>query len=295
MCTLIAIHRGDPGQRPSQDASLIVAANRDEYFDRPAEGPAIRELDGRRVLAPLDLRAGGTWLGVNEDSVFAAVTNLRCESPDPQRRSRGWIVMDALRQPTAALAADMLKALPEETYNPFQCLVADGNQAFHVVYRDRPRLHTLAPGVHVIGNVDPREEPAPKVQRIRDRVAGFDTLETEVALTELARVCAEHESGDAGLGSTCVHLGSRGSGGSTGGESTEEQSAAGGYGTRSSVLLALPAPPDRRFEGRGEAEQARGRGRLLVADGAPCQTRYEDRTELLAHLRAGENVMGNRS
>lgn len=95
---------------------------------------------GRKVLAPLDLRAGGTWLGMNAESVFVAVTNLRNESPDPDRRSRGMVVMDALREPTAARAADWLKALPEETYNPFHCFVADLDRAFHVVYRDRPRI-----------------------------------------------------------------------------------------------------------------------------------------------------------
>jgi uncharacterized protein with NRDE domain len=255
VCTLIAIHRGVQG------SPLIVAANRDEYYDRPAEGPAIRRLGGRRILAPLDLRAGGTWLGINQEAVFAAVTNLRDESPDPARRSRGWIVMDALREPTAARAADMLKALPEETYNPFQCLVADGEKAFRLVYRERPRLEELAPGTHVIGNLDPVEEAAPKVERIRARVAGIEKLEGHRALTELARVCAEHEPG--GVAGTCVHL--------DGGKA---------YGTRSSILFEL---------------QEKRRGRLWVADGAPCQIEYEDQTALLEALGMGEKQVGNRS
>jgi uncharacterized protein with NRDE domain len=231
---------------------LIVAANRDEYYDRPAEGPAIRDLDGKQVLAPIDLRAGGTWLGLNGDSVFAAVTNLRDDSPDPRRRSRGWIVMDALREASAARAADMLKALPEEAYNPFQCLVADGERAFQLVYREEPRLRELDPGIHVIGNVDPAEEPAPKVERIRARVAGIEDLETERALTELARVCAEHETGGGSVADTCVHMADR-------------------YGTRSSLLLAIGSRPEA--------------GRLLVADGAPCETKYQDQTDLLIRLQ----------
>lgn len=235
---------------------MIVAANRDEYHDRPSEGPALRSLGDRQVLAPLDLRAGGTWLGLNDGAVFAAVTNLRNEAPDPQRRSRGWIVMNALLEPTAARAADMLKALPEETYNPFQCFVADGDRAFRLVYREVPRVEELEPGVHVIGNVDPSEEPAPKVARIQERVAGFEDLETERALEELAQVCTEHGSG--GVADTCVHVGAVG------------QEA---YGTRSSLLLALP--------GRDHE------GRLLVADGAPCKTGYEDQTALLRRLDTG--------
>ena len=260
VCTLIAIHRGARG------IPLIVAANRDEYYDRPAEGPAIRQVGGRRVLAPLDLRAGGTWLGINQEGVFAAVTNLRDESPDPERRSRGWIVMDALREPTAALAADMLKALPEETYNPFQCFVADGERAYRVAYRERPRLEELGPGIHVVGNLDPAEEPADKVERIRKRVSGIEELEADKALAELARVCAEHETG--GFADTCVHLPGR---------------AGNAYGTRSSIL----------FELRDNDE-----GRLWAADGAPCQTEYEDQTALLSELLrqpGGGSSMGNRS
>jgi uncharacterized protein with NRDE domain len=265
VCTLIAIHRSVQG------APLIVAANRDEYYDRPAEGPAIRVIGGRRVLAPLDLRAGGTWLGVNEENVFAAVTNLRNDEPDPQRRSRGMVVMDALREPTAAQAADMLKALPEETYNPFHCFVADREQAFHLVYRDVPRLQVLAPGVHVIGNVDPREEPAPKADRVRERVlerALKGKLEAPAeVLQELSAVCSEHGTGGGGVGDTCVHLGA--------------------YGTRSSVLLAL-----------GDED---GASRLLYADGAPCESEYEDYSTLLLELsrrardESGETVTRKRT
>jgi uncharacterized protein with NRDE domain len=269
---LIAIHRGVRG------APLIVAANRDEYYDRPAEGPAIRALGdakgagtGRFVVAPLDLRAGGTWLGVNAEGVFAAITNLRNERPDPLRGSRGLVVMNALREPTAARAADVLKALPEESYNPFQCFVADREQAYLASYRDRPSLRSLAPGAHVIGNVDPGEEPATKAERIRERVERIEAGSADDVLRELAAVCGEHETGGGGLGDTCVHLGS--------------------YGTRSSVLFA-------QVDGSGMDEAA---GRLLYSNGAPCGTEYEDHSALLRELRrrastgTGDTVVRNGS
>ena len=175
----------------------------------------------------------------------------------PARRSRGWVVMDALREPTAARAADVLKALPEEVYNPFHCFVADRRRAFHLVYRERPRLQELGAGVHVIGNVDPSEEAAPKADRIRRRLDGVMALPRESVLAELARVCGEHGTGGGGVGDTCVHLGA--------------------YGTRSSFLLELH-----------DEETA---SRMLWADGAPCETRYQDLSTLLRELadgRAGE-------
>src|SRR6185295_8299258 len=69
MCTLVALHRCTP------DASLWVAANRDEFLDRPAEGPALRNGRAGALVAPLDRRAGGTWWGLNAHGVFAAITN----------------------------------------------------------------------------------------------------------------------------------------------------------------------------------------------------------------------------
>ncbi len=105
MCTLIALHRPDPR------VPLVIAANRDEYLDRPAAGPAVIECEGRRVLAPLDLRAGGTWLGLAETGVFAALTNRPCPEPDPARRSRGLLVTEALGAASAAEAASRLSSL----------------------------------------------------------------------------------------------------------------------------------------------------------------------------------------
>jgi uncharacterized protein with NRDE domain len=259
MCTLIAIHRRLRG------APLVVAANRDEYYDRPAEPPALRgsargrEGDGGPieagcgpVVAPLDLRAGGTWLGVNAMGVFAAVTNLRSETPDPARRSRGMVVMDALREPTAARSADFLKALSEEAYNPFNCFVADRERAFRLTYRDAPRLRELPAGVHVIGNADPEDGPVAKTERVRAAVEdvvdrGGDTEARDDVLGRLASVCREHPTGERGIADTCVHLGA--------------------YGTRSSALLWM-----------ADEHSAR---RLLFADGPPCEVEYEDFSPLL--------------
>ena len=63
MCTLIAFHR------VWTDAPLVVATNRDEAYDRPSAPP--RWLDGEpAVLAPLDERAGGTWMGASRGGVM---------------------------------------------------------------------------------------------------------------------------------------------------------------------------------------------------------------------------------
>ena len=246
MCTLIAIHGCIPG------VPLVVAANRDEYLDRPSSGPAVRWGQKGPILAPRDERAGGTWLGLNGSGVFAALTNLRNTDPDPARRSRGEVVIEALASAGAREAAGRLGQLEVDVYNPFNCFVADAQHAFLVVYRGVPRVQDLTRGVHVIGNVDAHAGVVPKIGRVLGHARQAAALPRERVLPALASVCREHGSGDSPLDDTCVHAG-------------------GTYGTRSSMLLELP--------------ELWADGRMLWADGPPCTERYEDYSSLLHELR----------
>ena len=243
MCTLILLHRPAPGVR------LVVAANRDEYLDRPACGPVLDVRDGQAVLAPRDLRAGGTWLGLNRDGVFAALTNRPNPAPDASRRSRGLLVLDALAAGTAAGAADALADLPARAYNPFNLVVADGERAYAAVYRDAVRVTELAPGAHVVGNADPDDRSVAKVARLLDEAEDLVAGPQSDWLAGLAAVCRGHD-GEAPLGAACVHH--------------------GGYGTRSSTLLRIDDDP--------------ARSELRFADGPPCRTSYRDLSFLLHEL-----------
>jgi uncharacterized protein with NRDE domain len=267
MCTLIVIHRAVPGRW------LVVAANRDEYLDRPAEGPTVRRTSLGPVLAPLDLRAGGTWLGLNPHGVFAALTNLRTPDLDPTRKSRGSVVMDALARRTAIDAAEGLAALPEGLYNGFNCLIADRKTAHVVTYRNRAIVHRLSPGVHVVGNADAAlqsgksergcapefatDDRQRKVDRIHARARDAAELPADDVLDALAGICREHGSGRTPLDDTCVHM--------------SDTHHVESYGTRSSILLELSDEP--------------GSSRLLHSTGAPCTTPYQEVSSLLDELR----------
>lgn len=247
MCTLILLHRPAPGVR------LAVAANRDEYLDRPACGPALDVRGRLPVLAPRDLRAGGTWLGLNGAGVFAALTNRPNPAPDLARRSRGLLVLDALAARSAARAADALARLPAGAYNPFNLVVADGERAFVAVYEAGVRVTELAPGAHVVANADPDDRSVAKVDRLLGEAERIAEGPPETWLDALAAVCRGHEGG-APLGAACVHHGP--------------------YGTRSSTLLRV--------------DHGRGRGELRFSDGPPCRTAYRNLSFLLHELpRAG--------
>jgi len=248
MCTLIALHRSLPA-RP-----LVVAANRDEYLDRPAEGPALRRGAAGPVLAPRDRRAGGTWWGLNRFGVFAGLTNRRAGPAEPGRRSRGLLVLDVLEARSASEAAVGLEKLSPGLHNPFNLLVADRKAAFLATAVDEVKVHVLKPGVHVVGNGDPADPGEPKEARQRAEARRAVAEPPGNVLDALADVCRGHRPAQAApLEHSCIHT--------------------QGYGTRSSTLLVL-----------GEDE---GDSVLRYADGPPCRTPYLDFTPLL-HAMSGD-------
>lgn len=247
MCTLIALFRQVPG------VPLVVAANRDEFYDRPAEGPALRRTPQGAIVAPRDVRAGGTWLGLNEFGLFAALTNRRGGEPDLTRRSRGLLVLEALGARSALEAAERIedRTLRAGTYNPFNLLLADRETAFAMSGGDRAERLRLDPGVHVIGNEALGAALGGKLDAFRERAREIARGEAGALLDGLAELCRSHAAaGSDPLASPCVHTPS--------------------FGTRSSLLLRLGERP---------AEQW-----LRYADGPPCRAPYQDFTPLLREL-----------
>lgn len=86
------------GQRP--DCPLLLAANRDEYWQRPTLPLAAWQLDnGLTVYGGRDLLAGGTWLGFSAAGRVALLTNVRDGQPEKAARSRGELVTRWLAGP----------------------------------------------------------------------------------------------------------------------------------------------------------------------------------------------------
>lgn len=125
MCSVIILYR------PGHDWPLLWASNRDEMADRPWSPPARHWPDRPDVVAGRDELAGGTWLGVNDAGVVAGVLNRRNTlGPQPGKRSRGELVLDALDFPDASDAIDMLVQLDAHAFRPFNMVVADNRDAF---------------------------------------------------------------------------------------------------------------------------------------------------------------------
>jgi hypothetical protein len=83
------------------------------------------------VTAGLDVEAGGSWLGINDDGVVAAVLNrVGSLGPAAGKRSRGELVLEALDHADAAAAAAAMVDLDPDAYRPFNLLLADSRDAF---------------------------------------------------------------------------------------------------------------------------------------------------------------------
>lgn len=146
MCLLLILWR------TSAEAPILLASNREEYFDRPFDPPTVQP-GSPRVLCGRDQRAGGTWLGVNEHGLLVAVTN-RFGQPGPAGApSRGILCRRMLDCPSAQDAADLaLTELSGGEYAGANYLCLDRREG-RIVEGDRPvRSTALAPGLHLVTN-----------------------------------------------------------------------------------------------------------------------------------------------
>ncbi len=196
MCLILIALDAHPRYR------LVVAANRDEYRDRPAAPAEFRD-DAPGVLAGRDLAAGGTWLGLSRTGRFAALTNFR--DPEGFRRdapTRGRLVADFLagRVPPDEYLEGLARAAAP--HNGYTLLAGTPGRLW--VYSNRgdgPRA--LAPGVHAISNGLP-DAPWPKVQRGRDALAAALAQEAPLdgllALLQDRRRAPDGELPDTGVG-----------------------------------------------------------------------------------------------
>lgn len=164
MCLIIIAHR------MSQEYPLVVAANRDEFFNRPTR-QAHAWPDGN-LIAGRDLKAGGIWLGVGLDGRFAAVTNVRESGGNGAgQRSRGELPLDYLsgQEPPAQYLAGRAGRFDE--YAGFNLVVGDLDSVLFASNRE-PGIQEMGAEIIGLSNGTPGSE-WPKVVRGKEKLAGL--------------------------------------------------------------------------------------------------------------------------
>ena len=133
------------------DLGLILAANRDEFYDRPSAAAGFWT-DAPWMLGGRDLQAGGSWLGIDRRGRIAAVTNYRQGQRETTAPcSRGHLVSDYLRsgiEPSAHIEQVQRDAA---RYNGFN-LIAGDTRGLHYFSNRAGRARQLDPGVYGLSN-----------------------------------------------------------------------------------------------------------------------------------------------
>jgi uncharacterized protein with NRDE domain len=147
--------------------SIVIATNRDEMFDRPWDPPG-RYWPG--IIAGRDRLAGGTWLGVNDHGVVAALLNRTGSlGPAPGKASRGNLPLIALGAETAADATERIAVLNAAAYRSFNMLIVDATGGFLIrgLEAGAPVIDPVVPGITMVTAGDPNDLTNPRIARYK--------------------------------------------------------------------------------------------------------------------------------
>ncbi|MBU8880581.1 NRDE family protein [Bacillus sp. FJAT-29790] len=225
MCLILFAYKKHPKYK------LIVAANRDEFYERPTASAYFWE-DHPHILAGRDLEKMGTWMGVTSGGRFAALTNYR----DPkeitaEKRSRGELVAGYLKgslQPREYLQEAAKSRIIYPGYN----LLAGNTDELYYYSNIEDKIQKVEPGIYGVSN-HLLNTDWPKVKRGKEGLSTVMNGESEVNVEQLFALLQNADPApDEALPSTGVSL-----------EWERILSPmfikSEGYGTRSSAVLLM--------------------------------------------------------
>lgn len=165
---------------------FILVSNRDEFRARPS-APAHFWKDDPNILAGIDLKMNGTWLGITRTGRIALITNYRdLNNLKPDAPSRGALVSNFLKSEVSA--DDYLASITDPTsYNGFNLLVGDrkGLSWFSNKSEEKTKLES---GIFGLSNAL-LDTPWPKVEALKNGlrdVINADKVESEKLFALLA-------------------------------------------------------------------------------------------------------------
>ncbi len=132
---------------------LIVAANRDEFYERPTRKAQFwtnEQLPD--ILAGKDMKANGTWMGISKKGKWGALTNYRDPSNIKENApTRGNLVLDFLKSEmdeNSYLENVQKKA---QDYNGFNLLIGSYDSLYHFS-NETNAITEIEPGIHGVSN-----------------------------------------------------------------------------------------------------------------------------------------------
>jgi hypothetical protein len=231
------------------DSPILIAANREEFYDRASHSPSIQS--GKpRVLCGIDQQAGGTWLGVNQNGMFVSASNRSKSRPPIAARSRGVLCRELLRCTSSRHALDLAQdELTSGKYDGVNYIIADQESAWVVHGGDDVNAVELDQGLSIIANGDVNDQRDERV-KLAFRLLTLQTLDSPVKFLAVASKVFARTPSLPGRPTMIVRNRDR--------------------GTVSSTLIALGKKP------RDAIYQ--------FANGSPDQAKYEDYSPMLRDI-----------
>ncbi|HEY4761267.1 MAG TPA: NRDE family protein [Thermoguttaceae bacterium] len=246
--------------RSVRGAPVLVAANREERFDRPTQYPKIQP-GSPRVVCGIDRKAGGTWLGVNQHALFCAVLNRKKTHVPLEPRSRGLLCRELLELRNAREASEYAaEELSTGLYAGANYVCADGKFAAVVYGGNKIEVMEITPGLHIITNGDMDDYRDERHELLR-RMLTLHTLDSAVTFLAVASRTFSRKPDSIGRRGVVI-LGKE-------------------YGTVSSTLLALSRKIQHNV--------------LQYSPGPPCDHAYDDLSALLRQVLSADRSRKNRA
>lgn len=168
-----------------KDSPLLIAVNREEYYNRPFQGPRIQS--GRpRVVCGIDRKSSGTWAGVNQHGLFVGVINSPKRTVIADPRSRGLLCKELLACRTANEAIERaVRELETGCYAGANYICVDRFTGGVIYGGNEIDVDLLRPGLHILsGNrMDSRDDPRQEFVR---RLMTLHRLDSAVAFLAVA-------------------------------------------------------------------------------------------------------------
>lgn len=145
MCLILFAFKSHPNYK------LIVAANRDEFYNRKT-APAEYWEDHPGVLAGRDLEGMGTWMGMHTDGNVSMLTNYRdLANIKPAAPTRGKLVSNFLI--TKSRPSDYLDSIHplSKSYNDYNLVLGTPDDLWYYSNVDRRKI-MLGSGVYGLSN-----------------------------------------------------------------------------------------------------------------------------------------------
>ena len=145
MCLIVFAWKSHPQYK------LILAANRDEFFERKTKKAQFWQ-DDSQILAGRDLQAGGTWMGITRNGRFAALTNYRdLKDIKENAPSRGKLTAEYLKENYTV--EEFFQKIKEniKEYNGFNLIMGNKDDLWYLSHK-KESLIKIKPGIHGLSN-----------------------------------------------------------------------------------------------------------------------------------------------